>query len=87
MLIEFANAVMGEDGDRLARARDAVCEAVGDAGFHEAAATAANFNQMDRIADATGIPLDSGGRQVMAALGREIGADRFASAKNTLQRL
>ncbi len=41
---------------------------------------------MDRIADSTGIPLDTGAGGPMAAVGRELGIDRFASAKNTLQR-
>lgn len=87
LLIEFSNAVMADDDERLARAREELRRTVGDAGFHETAATVANFNQMDRIADATGIPLDAGGRRAMAELGQEIGTDRFASAKNTLQRL
>lgn len=86
-LIEFSNAVMGDDEERLARAREALRATLGDAGFHEAAATAANFNQMDRIADATGIPLDAGGRATMSEMGQLIGSDRFASAKNTLERL
>ena len=87
LLLEFSDAVMGNDRARLERAREALRATLGDAGFHEAAATAANFNQMDRIADATGIPLDPGSRAPMSELGRLIGSDRFASAKNTLQRL
>lgn len=87
ILVEFSNAVMGADRERLDRARQALRRTVGDGGFHEAASTAANFNQMDRIADSTGIPLDAGPGSAMAELGREIGTDRFASAKNTLQRL
>ena len=78
---------MGDDESRLVDAQRALCAALGDTGWHEAAATAANFNQMDRIADSTGIPLDAGGRQMMTEVGREIGAVNFASAKNTLQRL
>lgn len=88
LLVEFSNAVMSDDDARLDRARDAVRQTLGDAGWHEATATAANFNQMDRIADATGIPLDAGpGREMMTQIGREIGSVNFASAKNTLQRL
>ncbi len=86
-LVEFSNAVMNDDEARLERARLAVREALGDAGWHEAAAVAANFNQMDRIADATGIPIDAFGREAMTELGREIGTVNFASAKNTLQLL
>ena len=87
LLLEFSNAVMGDDPARLARARETLRATLGDAGFHETAATAANFNQMDRIADATGIPLDAASRAPMTELGRLIGSDRFASAKNTLQQL
>lgn len=87
LLIEFSNAVMGDDETRLARAREGVRAALGDRGWAEAAAIAANFNQMDRIADATGIPLDAPGRKTMTELGRAIGTVHFASAKNTLQLL
>ena len=73
--------------DRLERARDALRAALGDAGWHEASAVAANFNQMDRIADSTGIPSDVAIRATMAELGQELGTVNFASAKSTLQRL
>ena len=78
---------MSDDDGRLAHANAALRDAVGNDGWHEAAATAATFNQMDRIADATGIPIDPDARKMLAELGREIGAVNFASAKNTLQRL
>ena len=76
-----------DDEARLARAVATLRDTVGDAGWHEAAATAATFNQMDRIADATGIPIDADAREMITEVGREIGAENFASAKNTLQRL
>lgn len=87
LLLEFSNAVMGDDDERLTHARQSILGAFGEAGLHEAVATAANFNQMDRIADSTGIPLDPGARETMTELGREIGTVHFASAKNTLQLL
>ena len=86
-MLEFSNAVMGDDDARLSRARAALRDALGEGGWSEAAAIAANFNQMDRIADSTGIPLDAGGRAMITEIGREIGAVNFASAKNTLQLL
>lgn len=79
--------MMGDDEERLARSRERVRELLGDAAWHEAAATVANFNQMDRIADSTGIPLDPPGRKMMTAVGREIGTDAFRSAQNTLKRM
>ena len=87
VLVEFSNAVMGDDEARLERARSAVRAALGDAGWVEAAAVAANFNQMDRIADSTGIPHDAAMRGLFTEMGREIGTVHFASVKNTLQLL
>ncbi len=72
-MVEFSNAVMGDDEARLARAVATLRDTVGDAGWHEAAATAATFNQMDRIADATGIPIDAAAREMITEVGREIG--------------
>ena len=49
---------MGE-GD-LPAAISALRRAVGDDGWVDAAGVAATFNAIDRIADATGIPLERG---------------------------
>ena len=87
LLVDYSNAVMAPDEALLDKLRGEVRAAVGDAGFTEAAATAANFNQMDRIADSTGIPSDVAIRATMAELGQELGTVNFASAKSTLQRL
>ena len=86
-MIEFANAVMGDDEARLLQACAVLRETLGDGAWHEAAATAANFNQMDRIADTTGIPSDAPLRNVFVEVGREIGSVNFVSAKRTLQLL
>ena len=59
LLIEFANAVMSSGSERLDAARAAILERMGAKALVECAAIAANFNQMVRIADATGIPIDS----------------------------
>ena len=85
VLVEFSNAVMADDEARLERARQGVRDALGEAASVEAAAVAANFNQMDRIADSTGIPLDGG--PPMIEVGKQIGTDRFVSAQNTLRHL
>lgn len=87
VLVAFSNALMTADPARLEAARAAVRQAVGDAGFVETAATAANFNQMDRIADSTGIPIDAPVRNQMGPLWEELGVLRFHSAQNTLSRL
>jgi hypothetical protein len=57
-LLAFADAVLGRDAGTLARAREAVRQAVGDAGLSDAAAVIGGFDGITRIADATGIPLE-----------------------------
>ncbi len=57
-LAAFAEAVAG-DGD-MTVAISELRRAVGDAGWVDAAGVAATFNAIDRIADATGIPLERG---------------------------
>jgi hypothetical protein len=42
--------------------------------------------QMDRIADATGIPLDNQVRDLTDGLRAELGLNDYASAQNTLGR-
>lgn len=58
VLTAFAEAVIGTDLDRIAAARQAVIDAMGPEAFADAAGVAALFNAIDRVADATGIPLE-----------------------------
>ena len=58
MLMAFGEAVLGADDTRLAAARAAVRQALGEAGLVDAAGVVGLFNAIDRIADATGIPLE-----------------------------
>jgi hypothetical protein len=48
-----------------------------------AAAVAANFERMVRIADATGVPLDTPLDAISVEMRAELGIDRFGSAANT----
>jgi hypothetical protein len=68
LLIAFAEAMVGEDDDRLTHIRHAVIESMSPAALVDAAGVASNFERMVRIADATGIPLDAR----MAALSQEV---------------
>ncbi len=79
-LVAFAEAVLGKDDAVLAASRSALLREVGPAGFVDAAATVATFEQMDRIADSTGIPLDPGMTQDFHG---KLGLDRFGSAVNS----
>ena len=56
-LLEFASAAVGRDDAHLARTREALRTEMGDAGVADAAAVAANFERMVRIADSIGIEL------------------------------
>ena len=83
-LLAFTEAVMGDDEAALARERALLRAALSPECFVEVAAIIGAFNVVDRIADATGIPLDA----MLVAMGGdlrdELNLGRFASAANTL---
>lgn len=54
VLLRFASACAGEDDDELGAARAALVDATDAAFMVDAAAVAANFEMMTRLADATG---------------------------------
>ena len=86
-LVAFSEAVLGDDDRALEESRAALLSAVGPAGFVDAAATVAAFQQMDRIADSTGIPLD---RPIVGATDdfrERLGLEQFGSAENSSQLL
>ncbi len=82
-LLNFVEAVMGDDEAALEQSRREVIEKVGPEGLVDSAAVIATFNKMDRIADSTGIPLDGMLDLMTQDMQSEIGLDRFASAANT----
>lgn len=84
LLIEFAEAVLGDDEQRLARARAAVQDAMGPAALVDAAGIAGFFNAIDRVADATGTPLDDKTLADTAALRDELRINDFATTKESL---
>jgi hypothetical protein len=83
LLCAFVEAVMAEDEEELRRAREELKHALGPKAFVDACAVVGAFNVVDRIADATGIPLDHS----MAAMSEEVRSDldlaRFGSSVNT----
>ena len=80
LLAELSEAVTRrENAEDL---RSAVIDAVGAEGFVETAKTIQMFNMVDRIADATGIPLDDGTRTITGELRSELGLDELAGASN-----
>ncbi len=83
LLIAFTEAVMGDDEKRLAREREALRAVLSPAAFVDVAAVIGSFNVVDRIADATGIPLDDMIRAASQEVRGELDLARFASSANT----
>ncbi len=77
LLMAFAEAALGNDESLLNDARQRVRDALGDAGLVDAAAVIANYSALDRVADATGIPLEPAKETGTADLRAELGIDAF----------
>lgn len=66
-LVDFVTAVIQRPAD-LPAARARLVETVGAAGTIRAAAVAANFQMMNRLVDATGVPIGPSLREIAAEL-------------------
>ena len=82
-LLRFSDTFLGDDEDALAAARDALAEEMGAAAMVDAAGVASNFQRMDRIADAIGIPSDAPMVLMQEEFVDELGLQDFDSANNT----
>ncbi|MFT5134485.1 MAG: hypothetical protein ACI9SC_002964 [Gammaproteobacteria bacterium] len=82
-LLRFANAFMGDDKAALAEARDALAKEMGNDAMVDAVGVASNFQRMDRIADATGIPADAATAIMHEDLAATLGTNKYISAGNT----
>ena len=80
-LIAFADALLGDDDAVLNRAREGLRRAVGDKGLVDAAGVAATFNAIDRIADATGIPLEDKKAEISAGFRADLAIDSYADGR------
>jgi hypothetical protein len=80
LLVAFAGAVLGEDEEALARARAALSKAIGLAGLVDAAGVVGLFNAIDRVADATGIPLEAEKLEASVDFRAALGLDPFGVA-------
>lgn len=78
LLVAFADAVLGSDDARLAAIRSEICAKMGDAALVDAAAIAATFNAIDRVADATGIPIEDAKAEATADFRAALGINAFA---------
>lgn len=76
-LIAFAEGAVGDDPDALSQAREALLAEMGEAALADAAAVAALFNAIDRVADSTGIPLEEEKAAMTEDLRAELGINEF----------
>ena len=81
LLVDFVEAALGDDEARLTVSRQRLRDAVGDAGLVDVAAVIANYSALDRVADATGIPLEAAKEANTATIRAELGIDEFAREK------
>ena len=75
ILNEFVEAIMDRDKARIAAARTTIVETLGKAAMVDAAATIAAFNAYTRMADATGIPLETPKAEATVELRQELGLE------------
>ena len=85
LLTGFAEAVLGDDEARLIAVRERVRDTIGDPALVDAAAVVANYSALDRVADATGIPLEAAKEAGTADLRAELGIDRFRGSDDSAE--
>ena len=82
VLVRFAEAVLGDDDAALAAARGRVTAALGPAGLIDAAGVVGLFNAIDRVADATGIPLEPEKAAATSDFRTALAIDGFAAGRD-----
>ncbi len=80
VLVAYAEAVLGVEGSDLASAGEHLRLALGDAALVDAAAVIATFNAVDRMADATGTPLEDYKAEATAEWRADLGLDAFTKS-------
>ena len=80
LLIEFAEAAIEGDNTRLSTARANILKTLGPEALVDAAGIIATFNAIDRVADATGTPIDEERIESTAEMRMQLGIDSFPSA-------
>jgi len=79
LLLAFADAVAGDDDEALDNVRGELIAVLGEAALVDAAGTAASFNSVVRVADATGIPFDEFKADPAREILEELGIEDFSS--------
>jgi len=80
-LAKFAEAILLGSDQELADARRKVVAAVGPDGMIDAAGVAALFNAIDRVADATGIPIEEAKAEMTEDLREDLGLNDLQTAR------
>ncbi len=83
-LVAFAEAVVAGVAGDIQSARRAVIQALGPAAMVDAAAVIAQFNAIDRVADATGTPLEPAKAEATADFRPGLGINDFPSAEGKI---
>jgi hypothetical protein len=78
LLVAFADAVLDGDDRHLATIRSQIADRLGAVALVDAAAVAATFNAIDRVADSTGIPIEAAKAESTVELRATLGIDAFA---------
>jgi len=82
-LVAWVDATRQGRREDVAAARDRVRRELGSAAVVDAAAVMGNFERMVRIADGTGIPLDTPVNVATEEIRAQLGIDAFASAAHS----
>lgn len=82
-LLAFADATVKGTDDEISEARENLANAVSAEALVDSAAIIANFEKMNRIADATGIELDAPVRTFSSGFREELGINKYAAADLT----
>jgi hypothetical protein len=83
-LLAYADAIYENDSIAVMEKREQVLKKIGPSGLVEAAATAANFSMLDRIANAAGIQIEAIAVGQTEDFRAELGINDYVSAANTL---
>lgn len=82
-LVAFVEAFISRDEAALDVARKILVDEMGAAAMVDAAAVAANFQRMVRIADAIGIPVDEQMNMITKDIQKQLELRQFPSSHNT----
>jgi len=79
LLVAYAEAVVHGDAAAIGRTAQSIRQQLSDAALVDAAAVVATFNAIDRVADASGIPLEDEKAELTADLRADLGINDFPS--------